>query len=200
MSVWLRRHALRLAIVVYLVLLLPPARHLLEGRMVLQMLVQIPLLAAVGYRLRDALPRAWQARLDPWNHRGISGLVLATLAGAYWMLPRVLDAAVSDPRFALTKFLSVPLLIGLPLGLSWPRAGFVARGVVLLELIATCFRLGWLYMVSPIRLCNAFLLDDQQHTGQVMLAIGGVLLVGIIGQLMWGRFDPEPGPLESEDR
>jgi len=105
------------------------------------------------------------------------------------MLPRSLDAAVSLPWMAFAKFASVPLLIGLPLGLGWPRMGFVVRGVFLLELIATFFRLGWLYLVSPVRLCNNYLLDDQQRAGETMLVIGSVILAGVLAKLLWGRFN-----------
>jgi hypothetical protein len=90
---------------------------------------------------------------------------------------------------AFAKFASVPLLIGLPLGLGWPQMGFVVRGVFLLELIATFFRLGWLYLVSPLRLCNNYLLDDQQRAGQYMLVIGGVILACVLAKLLWGRFN-----------
>jgi hypothetical protein len=157
--------------------------------MTLQMLVQLPLLIGVGYLLREAVPEALAGVIARWNEHGISGLVLASLAGMLWMLPRSLDAAVSLPWMALTKFASAPLLIGLPLGLSWPQMGFVVRGVFLLELIATFFRLGWLYLVSPLRLCNNYLLDDQQRAGQYMLVIGSVILAGVMAKLLWGRFN-----------
>src|SRR5690606_39809924 len=62
------------------------------------------------------------------------------LAGLAWMIPRVLDAALEDPAVAAAKFLGVPLLLGAPLALSWPRMGFVVRGVFVTELIATAFR------------------------------------------------------------
>lgn len=157
-----------------------------------QMLVQIPLLIAVGLFMARALPARASAVLDGWNHGGISGLVLATLASAFWMLPRQLDAAVADPLVASAKYLSVPLLIGLPLALSWPRMGFIVRGVFLLECIATLFRLGWLYLIAPERLCNLYLLDDQQRLGRYLLLIGAVLFIGIAWKLVWGRFDSRP--------
>jgi len=177
------------AAVLFAALLLPPARAWLEGRMSLQMLVQIPLLIGTGCLLGGALPPRIAAGIARWNHHGITSLVLATLAGMFWMLPRSLDAAVSEPWMAFAKFTSVPLLIGLPLGLGWPRMGFVVRGVFLLELIATFFRLGWLYLVSPVRLCNNYLLDDQQRSGMAMLVIGGLVLAGAAIKLVWGRFD-----------
>jgi hypothetical protein len=185
----LQRRAPAFAALLFAILLLPPSRQLLEGSMTLQMLVQIPLLIGVGYLLPTALPSRIGAGIARWNHRGITGLVLASLAGMFWMLPRSLDAAVSDTWAGFAKFTSVPLLIGLPLGLSWPRMGFVVRGVFLLELIATFFRLGWLYLVSPVRLCNNYLLDDQQRSGEYMLVIGGLILAGVLAKLLWGRFD-----------
>jgi uncharacterized membrane protein YqaE (UPF0057 family) len=183
------RLALPVATLLFAALLLPPVRAWLEASMTLQMLVQIPLLIGVGYLLASALSERLDASIARWNHHGISSLVLASLAGMFWMLPRSLDAAVSEPWMALAKFTSVPLLIGLSLGLGWPRMGFVVRGVFLLELIATFFRLGWLYLVSPLRLCNNYLLDDQQRAGQYMLVIGGVILAGVMAKLLWGRFN-----------
>lgn len=177
------------AALLYAALLLPPSRRLLEGSMTLQMLVQLPLLIGTGYLLHEAVPAPLAAVIARWNQHGITGLVLASLAGMFWMLPRSLDAAVSLPWMAFAKFASAPLLIGLPLGLSWPQMGFVVRGVFLLELIATFFRLGWLYLVSPVRLCNNYLLDDQQRSGEIMLVIGGLLLAGVVAKLLWGRFD-----------
>lgn len=187
-----RQHAGYVAVILFAALLLPPLQRALESSMALQMLVQVPLLIGAGYLLRDSVPATVTTVVERWNQHGVTGLVLTTLAGAVWMLPRSLDAAVSEPWVAVAKFITVPLLIGLPLGLSWPHMGFVIRGVFLLELIATFFRLGWLYMVSPMRLCNNYLLDDQQRTGEYMLVIGTVILAGVFGKLLWGRFDSAP--------
>jgi hypothetical protein len=177
------------AAILFLALVLPPVRHALEASMTLQMLLQLPLLAAVGYLLGLAIPERVGASLAGWNHRGITGLVLASLASAYWMLPRLLDASVTEPAIDAAKFLSVPLLVGLPLALSWPCASFVVRGVFVLELLATLFRLGWLYLISPLRLCNNYLLDDQQRLGQILIAVGAILFLWIAWKLLWGRFD-----------
>lgn len=157
--------------------------------MVLHMLFQIPLLVLAGWILTTALPRRFCKAVAPWNAYGISGILLASLTGSVWMLPRMLDAAVDDFSIALVKWISVPFLIGMPLALSWPRAGFVVRGVFLLELIATAFRLGWLYLVSPVRLCNSYLLDDQQRLGWLLLAIGVVAVLFLAWQLLWGHIE-----------
>jgi hypothetical protein len=177
--------------ILWVLLALPPLRHALESAMTLQMLAQIPLLVLAGWCLAQGTPSRLERRLSQWNHRGISGLLLASLAGMVWMLPLAMDAALDEPRITLAKFLSVPLLIGAPIALSWPRAGFVVRGVVLLELIATMLRLGWLYLISPVRLCSNYLLDDQQRLGRILLVVGFAVLLVLVWKLMWGHVDRE---------
>src|SRR3546814_170368 len=161
--------------------------------MTLQMLAQIPLLGVTGWQLARAMPVRWQNAIDRWNHQGITGLVLVSLMGLIWALPKAMDAALDDSFVMLAKFLSVPLLIGLPLALSWPKMGFVVRGVFLSEIVASCFRMGWLYLISPIRLCNNYLLDDQQRLGKYLVAIGVAIMLILAWKLMWGRINIEIG-------
>jgi hypothetical protein len=177
------------AALLVLVLLMPPIRRVVEATMTMQMLVQLPLLVAAGWLLSRAFPSRVLDGVERWNHRGITGLVLGTVTAAFWMLPRSLDAATSQPLMAAIKYLSVPLLIGLPFGVSWASMGFVVRGVFFVELVATFFRLGWLYLISPIRLCNNYALNDQQRLGGYMLAIGGGVLLWLAWKLLWGRFE-----------
>lgn len=189
MMAGLQRSSPIIATIVFVFLLLPPVKRALEASMLAQMLVQVPLLITVGWLACDGLPRPLTAATEAWNYSGITGLVLATLTAAFWMLPRSLDAAVTDPVTSVAKFVSVPLLIGLPLALSWPRMGFVMRGLVISELVAMFFRLGWLYLISPARLCNNYLLDDQQRAGKYMLLVGFGIVLWVVGKLLWGRFD-----------
>ena len=193
-----RRRSLAIALALFAVLALPPVAHALQARMQLQMLVQIPLLALAGYLFRAALPDRWKARVHAWNPVGINGAIVATFVLSYWMLPRSMDAAVSDWPYAVAKFITVPLLVGLPMGLSWPRMNFIMRGVVVMELIAMCWRLGWLYMASPVRLCNNYLIDDQQLTGKYLLAAGVALLVWVALQLLFGHVRVPDGDGASE--
>ncbi len=178
---------------IWLLLLLAPVRHVLEGTMVLHMLVQVPLLALAGWWLGPLVPRRAALALAPWNRAGISGLLLASLVAMVWMLPRALDAALTVSWVEAAKFTSVPLLVGLPLALSWPVAGFVVRGVLLVEATATAFRLGWVYLVSPERLCANYLLGDQQQVGRALLAIGVVLCLFLGWKLVWGHVAVDGG-------
>lgn len=184
-----------LGIALWLALVLPPVRAWLEVSMTLQMLVQMPLLALAGGWLVAFMPPTWRDGLARWNLHGISGLLLASVTSGIWMVPRMLDASVSQPEMVLAKFVSIPLLLGAPLALSWPRAGFVLRAAVLVEAVATAFRLGWLYLASPTRLCNSYLLDDQQRLGQALLWLGVVACLVMACQLIWGhvRVDEAPG-------
>ena len=178
-----------LAVLALGLLLVPPVKQALESSMTAQMLVQLPLLIGIGCMLSRIVSARIRGRVARWNQFGITGLVLVSIMSALWMLPRTLDASVTEPLVATAKYLSLPLLLGLPLALSWPRMNFIVRGVFLLEGIATFFRLGWLYLISPERLCNLYLLDDQQRLGQYLLVIGGALLLCVVRKLLWGRFD-----------
>ena len=162
--------------------------------MTLQMLAQIPLLALAGWWLRPLLPGRVVDGLAGWNRNGISGIVLVSLAAMVWMLPRAMDAALEVAWVELAKFASVPLLIGLPLSISWPSAGFVVRGVFLVEVIATAFRLGWLYLASPQRLCSNYLLGDQQWLGKIMLGVGAAISLMVAWNLIWGRMTVDRTP------
>ncbi len=181
-----RAGRLLLGLVVWMGLGVPTCRRWLEADMALHMLVQLPLLAWVGWQLGQALPSKVSRCLAPWNFQGISGLLLASLMMTVWMLPVALDAAINQPLGILAKFLGVPLLLGLPCALSWPQAGFIVRGVFLVELIATLFRTGWLYLAAPVRLCTSYLLDAQQITGQGLLAGASLILVLLVLRLIVG--------------
>jgi len=174
---------------VFGVLALPPLKQALESSMSSQMLLQFPLLLIVGLLVARALPARVVRALDGWNHLGIAGIVLLSVAASFWMVPRLIDASVTDPRIGLAKFLSLPLLVGLPLALSWPRMRFVVKGVFLLEGIATFFRLGWLYLAWPDRLCTLYLQGDQQRLGRALLVIGTAVFLATAWKLLWGRFE-----------
>ncbi|MBS0366521.1 MAG: hypothetical protein JSR67_11945 [Proteobacteria bacterium] len=157
--------------------------------MTTQMLLLLPLLAGSGALLGAALPQRVSRSSAKWDYLGITGLVLASVVAAFWLLPRMSDSAIAQPAVDVARYFTVPLLIGLPLAVSWPRAGFIVRGVFLLEFIATLFRMGWLYLVWPDRLCNYYLLGDQQRLGQYLVLIGVTCCLAVGTTLLWGNFE-----------
>lgn len=176
-----------LGAVLWATLAAPPLQRALTATMTLHMLVQIPLLILAGWLMAGAIATPLRNRLAAWNMGGVSGLLLASVVSTVWMLPRALDAAFDDPWVAFAKFVSVPLLIGTALALSWARMGFVVRGVFFVELIATFFRLGWLYLASPVRLCGNYLMDDQQLLGELLLAAGVAVSLVLAWRLLFGH-------------
>ena len=183
-------------ILLYMVLVLPPVAALLEGSMAGHMLIQIPLLAlAGGLAARGAAGRR-RAVLAGFNAGGVPGLLVAMFAATVWMLPRMLDAALQSPLAEAAKFTAVPLLVGVPLALSWPLLPPVARGFIWANLISHASVLGWLYTVAPNRLCTRYLYDQQALVGVALLIVAMALLVG------WGWFAIAGRPIRpwSRDR
>lgn len=171
-----RRPGLATAVLVAL-LALPPLRGWLEGSMIGHMLVQIPLLAAAGVLGAFALPPHIKHQLATYNVYGLPLTLLAGFASTYWMLPRALDAALVDPWMEVVKFASLPLLVGLPLAVSWRALGTIGRGFVLANFISMLAVIGWLYIVAPIRVCNNYLINQQTVAGWMLVAITGLLFL-----------------------
>ena len=174
------------ALAACVLLLLPPARQALEASMSLHMLVQVPLLAAAGAVLAGSLPARVRARMDRWNAYGVAGLFAVALAMALLMVPRLLDLAVADLRVDLAKA-AILLACGAALRLSWARAGALVQGFFLGNVLPMMGAVGQVYQDSPLRLCNAYLLEDQLRLGQGLVAasvaIGAVWFTVLIVRL-----------------
>lgn len=165
-----------LILVSLIIVCVTPVADWLEQSMLRHVLIQLPLLVFLGYQLGKT--RYFNLKIiDQINEKGVAGIILVIFISLYWMLPRALDASLADPAMALAKYLSLPLLIGLPLALSWNKLHPIFRAVVHIELLAMLFRLGWLYLVSPVRLCNAYQLGEQVLLGKYLLFIAVIISV-----------------------
>jgi hypothetical protein len=124
---------------------------------VVHVLVQMPLLAAAGFCIPTRLKL---------HHSAIGPvLVLALVTCTIWMLPRSVDAALSQTVWHLAKFVSIPMGLGLALSLSWHRVGPVLRGFLKAQAVSMLLLLGFLYTHAPVRICNSYLIDDQHRLG-----------------------------------
>lgn len=168
-----------------LLLSLPVSRTWLESSLIMHMLVQIPLLALAGWMLGTGL---FKNRLLSWNERGIPGLLIALFALLFWMIPRWLDAALSEPLWEVIKFITVPMLIGVPLGISWLRMSGFARAVVWTNGISMLVVLGWLYVAAPVRVCNNYLVNQQEEFGYVAMLLALFIAICWIGLLFFGSW------------
>ena len=170
-------------------LALPPVAVWLEATLSRHLLVQIPLLAVSGYLLGPVIGRLRPRRLGGYNTGGVPGVLLAMFAASFWMLPRSLDAVLADSFMEIAKFVSVPVFIGIPLALSWHKLHAIAKGFIWANLISMLAVLGWLYLASPVRLCNSYLLDQQHVLGWAMLALAAGVAVCQAGGAFVGHLD-----------
>lgn len=172
-------------IAILAVLAVPPSRAVLEASMTTHMLIQIPLAAAAGVLLARSLPSRVLGPLERYNEQGIPGILLALGISTYWMIPRALDAALASGDAEIMKFVSLPLLVGLPLALSWPRLHPIAKGFVAANWIPMLAVVGLLYRGSPLRLCNYYLVDQQVAAGSLLVALAAVLAALWLTSLFW---------------
>lgn len=179
-NVWLSLSLLTLALVL---------KNTLTRSMALHMLVHLPLILAAGW----FMGRAWLVRKPSngvlansngrkrhygYNEQGIAGLLLVLLISAWWMLPISLDYVLLSPYYDLFKFISL-FLAGLILPGSIAKANQV---VVLFFLGNFCWMtaiVGLLYQENSNRLCNFYLLSDQEQTGR------GLVILAVVLPLVW---------------
>ncbi len=170
----------------YFALATPAARAWMEASMTGHMLLQIPLLAALGAVACRLLPQRVQDRLLTAAGGEIPCLLAAFFASGYWMLPRALDGALANPLNEALKFASLPLLVGAPLALAWKRLRLIGRGFVWTNIISMLVVLGWLYINAPVRVCNSYLADQQENAGWAMVKIAVLLFACWLGSLFIG--------------
>ncbi|HEY0918300.1 hypothetical protein [Devosia sp.] len=144
----------------------------LEAHPVTHMLVQMPGLALAGALL--ASPAIGSGE---WNRGGVAALLAAVFTATFWMLPRSIDAAVSGPLVDAAKFATLPLLAGLPLAAGWRRAHPLLRGFLKAQALSMLGILAFLYTHAPVRICNAYLAEDQFRLGIGFLAVAVALAV-----------------------
>ena len=162
----------------------PTLRHALEASMWRHMVLQFPLLMAAGALLAAALPPRARGAVARWNAHGIAGLVGVAMVLGVLMVPRVLDLALRDGATEAAKCAAL-VLAGAALRLSWRAAGLVVQGFFLGNVLPMTAVVGQLYIDAPLRLCNAYLLDDQARLGQWLIALAVLLALGWLAQVGW---------------
>ena len=177
-----RQGALGLAIAAALAL--PASRAVLEASMWRHMVLQYPLWILAGALLMGLLPARARDAAARWNLSGISGLLLAGSVITVLMIPRVLDLALVSLPVEAAKCAAL-LAAGAALRLSWRLAGFVVQSFFLGNMLLMGAAVGQLYANSPLRLCNAYLLGDQQRLGNWLTGISTAVAVIWVIQVMW---------------
>src|SRR5258708_38162359 len=112
------------------------------------MSIEVPALVLLGWSLGGISPTAhW---LERCNTGGLTGLLLAALLLALWMIPSAMDWPKIDGAMRAARIASLVLGVGYGLRVSWPSAGGRLR------------RGGGLGVGGVVvRFCGAFLLSAR---------------------------------------
>lgn len=148
------------------------------------MLVQIPLLVLAGIFAEQAW-RAGRGRLPErsrgsgspgwsYNEYGVPGMLFASLIGACWMLPRALDDALLVWQVAAFKYVGL-FVAGVVLRASVRRSNTVIKLFFLGNFCWMSAIVGMIYLDQPVRLCNAYLQNDQEWAGRGLIALAIIL-------------------------
>lgn len=129
-------------------------------------LLQMPLLVLAGVLL------GWDLRVR--RELALPLLFAALTVFLFWMLPRNVDWALT-PAGELAKYILLPLLLGLPLRLSWPWLGPILRGFLKANVLSMLGVLGFLYTHAPVRICNSYLVSAQRDLGVAFLYLAAAL-------------------------
>ncbi len=87
----------------------------------------------------------------------------------------------------LAKFFSIPLLIGIPLAVFWEHAHPIVRGFLKANALSMLGVLAFLYIHAPIRICNNYLVSDQERLGWGFLFMAFALALIWVVPLFVGR-------------
>lgn len=81
--------------------------------------------------------------------------------------------------------LTALVLAGMALRLSWRPAGLILQFFFLGNMLPMMGVVGWLYTESPLRLCNAYLLDDQIQLGNWLIGLAAVIAIVWLSWITW---------------
>ena len=155
----------------------PPVDSFLDASMSRHMLLQMPLLAVLGYGagLIWPIPRFRLASL------GHSAIFFAMGSLVFWMLPRSLDTAVAVAWVDQVMHLNM-LAAGWSLVIGLPRLSFHTKMAFGVYGLAMALTAGVVYVGAVVPVCSAYSIQQQNEAGALLLWIGGALFIVLIGR------------------
>lgn len=149
----------------FIFLAAPPVAKFMESVMVIHMHMQMPMLVIAGFLMAKYFLVRFPRFFVKWNHNGIPGILLFIIITVYWMLPRTMDEALTVWAVELFKFISLPFIAGTALRDSWKKLKPIIKSSVIISYTIMFLGLGWLYIWSPVQLCNNYLIIEQLTLG-----------------------------------
>ncbi len=156
------------SLLLYPLLLAPRISVFLEASMVGQMLIQIPALALVGYWFGVWLQHKGVVLFKSYNQHGIPGILIVIFTSLFWIIPRMLDGSLNTTFLEIAKYTTIPIFLGIPLAWSWTRLNSVLKWFILVNTASMLFVMGWLYRNTELRICNNYLISQQQLLGSIL--------------------------------
>lgn len=169
----------KLGLALYIIMAFPFISNYLESIMIVHMLIQLPLLILSGWLLGSFIITKGISFFSKWNENGLPGIIICVFVTTYWMFPRAMDESLTLWMVELLKFISLPL-VGLLLRDSWTKIKVIGKSFVFLNYLSMFALMGWLYIDSPIQLCNNYLETEQKLLGGGFLFITGLMLLYVI--------------------
>lgn len=164
----------------------------LTHTMARHMLLHIPLILSAGIfagaalgadrRRRGAFRRRAQDMYGKYNELGVPGLLLGTFVAAYWMIPKSLDDVLLFPMANVGKYAGL-FLAGMVLFDALRRANNVIKLFFLGNFSWMMAIVGLVYQEETSRLCNVYLLSDQEIAGRGLV----VLAVAVPVAWLWSE-------------
>ncbi|MFZ3579708.1 hypothetical protein [Virgibacillus sp. DJP39] len=181
----------RYGLLLFVFLILPPVANLLESIMIVHMHMQLPLLVIAGFLMAPFFQTKFSGVFRKWNSNGIPGIALVVIIWSYWMIPRMMDEALTIQMVEIFKFISLPFLVGVPLRDSWKKIGTGVKDTVYILLTLMLITMAWIYIGADQQICNNYLLVEQQTVGWGSLAMAGCLIIYFLQLTLGDRSEYE---------
>jgi hypothetical protein len=168
------------------ILVLAPARAILESSMALHMGIELPWLFGAGIAL-GFYSRRFGLSAKSLDSVGLLGCLTALLTTAFWMLPVALDLSLIYPGWAAFKYGSWYLagLLFLP---AWQRAHPALMIFFIGNQVWMLITVGLIFQDLDTQLCVSYGVPSQKVAGQILVVLGSVLacvyLLGNINSFM----------------
>lgn len=150
----------------------------LEADMARHMLLEFPLLIALGAAIAHRLPVEVDARIARIDAYGLSGWTLASLVVAFWMIPAALDAALGNAAVNAAKCASL-VATGFALRSALRRSPVMLEAFFVGNFAWMTATVGLIYQDAKPRLCLNYLTDSQQSAGR------GLVLATLAVFVLW---------------
>lgn len=171
--------------------MLPPVANLAESVMAIHMHMQMMLFVVVGVLMAPLFQKKFPRFYEKWNSNGVPGILLFMVILGYWLLPRTMDEALSIPVVELFKFISLPFLAGVPLRDSWGKLSNAGKNTLYVLLSVIFGVMAWLYIASPVQLCNNYLIIEQKTLGWGFVFFAVSIMIYFISTLIIDPSDYE---------